>query len=216
VPSSPPSSPLATDRLSADARREALLDVARQLVESTGPSAITMGVVAERAQVTRALVYKHFANKHELLDALYQREALALDRRIRAAVEAAADGFEPKLRAFIGASLDAVEEHGPFFTPLRAAGADASTRQDQPRRDRATVGYFADLAARDFGIDHRTARSVIAVLFSGIRSLLAQMRSRPGAAQRRFLLDTYVELAIGGLTRLAAGAAGAERRPGTG
>jgi len=41
------------------------------------------------------------------------------------------------------------------------------------------------------------------VLFSGIRSLLSQMRSRPGAAQRRFLLDTYVEMTIGALTRLA-------------
>ena len=44
---------------------------------------------------------------------------------------------------------------------------------------------------------------MLAVLFSGIRSLLSQMRSRPGAAQRRFLVDTYVEATIGALTRLA-------------
>lgn len=162
-----------------------------------------MGKVAERAEVTRALVYKHFENKHELLVELYRREARLLDRRIRAVVEAAPDGFEPKLRAFIGATLDAVDGHAPFFAPLREAGVAGGARKDQHRWDRATVSYFADRAVRDFGIDPRTARSVISVLFSGIRSLLSQMRSRPGAAQREFLLDTYVETAIGAMERLA-------------
>ncbi len=191
------------ERLTADERRTALLDAARALVDQGGPGAVTMGAVAERAKVTRALVYKHFANKEELLVALYRREARRLDRRIAAEVAEAADGFAPELRAFVGATLDALEEHGPFFTPLREAGTDQRTRSDQRRRDRRTVGYFADLAEQEFGIDERTARSVIAVLFSGIRSLLSQMRSRPGAAQRAFLVDTYVEAAIGALTRLA-------------
>jgi AcrR family transcriptional regulator len=192
-----------SERLSADDRREALLDVAKGLVNDVGPGAITMGVVADQAGVTRALVYKHFANKHDLLVALYRREARGIDRAIRAEVVAAPDGFEPKLRAFIGATMDLLDQHGPFFTPLREASTDRAPRQDQRRRDQRTVAYFAELAERDFGIDGRTARSVIAVLFSGVRSLLSQMRSRPGASQRRFLLDTYVEMTIGALTRLA-------------
>lgn len=191
------------ERLPADERRAVLLDVTRVLVRDAGPGPVTMGLVAERAGVTRALVYKHFANKDDLLRTLYRREAQRLDRHIRARVEAAPEGFEAKLRAFVGATLDAVEEHAPFFTPLRAAGAEGDARRDQRSRDRRTVDYFARQAARDFGIDLRTARSVIAVLFSGIRSLLSQMRSRPGPAQRAFLLDTYVETALGALDRLA-------------
>jgi AcrR family transcriptional regulator len=191
------------ERMSADARRTALLDVTRSLVRELGPGAITFGLVAQRAEVTRALVYKHFGNKDDLLGELYRREARQLDRAIRVQVEAAPEGFEPKLRAFVGATLDSVEEHAPFFTPLRAAGAGEGTRDDQRGWDRRTVAYFAQQAARDFGIDVRTARSVIAVLFSGIRSLLSQMRSRPGAAQREFLLDTYVEMSVGALDRLA-------------
>ena len=199
----------AAERLSADARRAALLDVTKALVSADGPGSVTVGAVASRAGVTRALVYKHFANKDDLLRALYQREAKRLDRQIRSVVADAPDGFEPKLRAFIGATLDAVEEHGPFFTPLRATAADDSTRRDQRTRDRGTVGYFAELAAADFGIELPTARSVIAVLFSGIRSLLSQLRSRPGSAQREFLLDTYVEMTLGALDRLAAPPTGA-------
>jgi AcrR family transcriptional regulator len=191
------------ERLSADQRKAALFDAAKALVDEAGPGRVTIGAVADRAGVTRALVYKHFGNKDDLLQALYRREAERLDRKIAADVAATPDGFEPKLRAFIGATLDAVEEHAPFFTPLREAGAGRSTRQDQRRRDRRTVDYFARQAATDFDVDLRTARSVIAVLFSGIRSLLSQMRSRPGAAQREFLLDTYVETALGALDRLA-------------
>jgi AcrR family transcriptional regulator len=190
--------------MSADERRSALLDVARSLVGDIGPGAVTIGRVAEAAGVTRALVYKHFGNKDDLLEALYRREAQRLDRRMRAQVEAAPDGFEARLRAFIGVTLDAAEEHAPFFTPLRQAGAATrSARGDQRDRDRRTVDYFARLAVDTFGLDLRTARSVIAVLFSGIRSLLSQMRSRPGPAQRAFLLDTYVDMTLGALERLA-------------
>jgi AcrR family transcriptional regulator len=208
VPASP-----GPDRLTAEARRDGLLDVARDLVLEVGPDRITMGTIAARAGVTRALVYKHFADRHDLLDALYRREARSLDRRIRVAVEAAEGGFEPRLRAFVGATLDAIDESAPFFTPLRAAGAARGGREDQRQRDRRTVGYFADLAERDFSIDAKTARTVIAVLFSGVRTLLGQMRSRPGAASRQVLLDTYVEMTLGALTRLAEGApAGTARR----
>lgn len=191
------------ERLSGDERREALLDVAKAIVEERGPAGVTMGTVAERAQVTRALVYKHFSNKESLLLDLYRREARALDRRIRRHVESADDGFEPKLRAFVGACLDAVSEHGRFFTPLRGVGSDPSARQQQRRWDRSTSGYFAELAAREFEIDESTAASAIGVMFSGIQALLSQMRRSPGARQRQLLEATYVEMTIGAMRRLA-------------
>ncbi len=36
-----------------------------------------MEAVAERAGVSRPLVYKHFANRGELLASLYQRESIS-------------------------------------------------------------------------------------------------------------------------------------------
>lgn len=193
-----------TERLSGDDRRESLLDVTKAIVQETGPAGVNMGTVAERAEVTRALVYKHFENKEALLIELYRREARRLDKQLRIRVEAAPDGFEPKLRAFAGAVLDAVDEHAPFFAPLRGAGRNRTARQDQRGWDRRTVGYFAGLAADEFSIDEETARAVIAVLLAGIQSLLSQMRSRPGAGQRAFLEDLYVDTAVGALTHIAA------------
>lgn len=203
----------ASERLSGDERRSLLLDVTKEIVTEAGPTAVSMGSVAERADVTRALVYKHFDNKEALLTELYRREARLLDRHIRRIVESAPDGFEPKLRAFVGASLDAVDEHGPFFAPLRGVGRDRGARQEHRAWDRRTTGYFVSLAVRDFGVDKDTATTVLAVLFSGIQSLLSQMRSRPGPGRRQFLEDTYVATTLGALAHLAATGAQAEATP---
>lgn len=191
------------ERLPADQRRQALLDVAKDLVNESGPDAVTMGAVAERAEVTRALVYKHFDNKDTLLLELYRREASALDRGIRRQVEAADDGFEPKLRAFVRGCLDAAGEHGPFFAPLRSARTSDDARRQQRRWDRRTSGYFADLAAAEFGIEPATAATAIGVLFSGIQTLLSQLRRSPSAERRGELEAVYVEMTIGALERLA-------------
>lgn len=191
------------ERLSADERRQHLLDVTMAMVVDDGPTAVSMGAVADAAGVTRALVYKHFENKDALLVELYRREAAALDTAIRERVAEADDGFEPKLRAFIGASLDAVGAEGQIFTLLRGARDDGTARRDQRRWDRRTVGYFVDLAVRDLGVPEEEARSAIGVLFTGIQALLFQLRRSPGDDRRRFLEDTYVAVTLGALDRLA-------------
>lgn len=192
----------APERLSGDERRSALLDVTKDIVLEHGSNAVTMGSVAERAEVTRALVYKHFENKDELLLELYRREARILDRHIRRAVVAAPAGFEPKLRAFIGAALDAAEEHGPFFAPLRGVGRNREVRDEQREWDRRTSRYWIAQAIDEFGVDREVAAAAIGVLFSGMSSLLSQMRARPGPERRQFLEDVYVELTLGALGRL--------------
>jgi AcrR family transcriptional regulator len=192
--------------LTSDARRELLLDVTRELLAEGGPRAVTMGTVADRAEVTRALVYKHFDNKHDLLAAAYQREAKQLDRAIRVQVTEAPDGFEPKLRAFTRAVLGAVGEHGRFFASLRAFGATDATRRDQRSWDRRTVAYFSDLAATEFALDARTARTVMSILLSGVDALVGQVRAKSTAEELRFLEDTYVHATLGALSRVASAA----------
>ena len=59
-------------RLTADARRRQLFDVALTLFAEHGYSATTMDDIAEAAGVTKPLVYQHFDSKRalylELLD----------------------------------------------------------------------------------------------------------------------------------------------------
>lgn len=190
------------ERLTADARRESLLDVSREMVIEAGPSSVTMGSVAERAQVTRALVYKHFDNKDDLLLEVYRREAGRLDRRIRRHVVAADEGLEPKLRALVTATLDGVAEHGPFFTPLRDVGAQRSAKADQRGWDRRTVRYFSGLAEQEYALPAAVARSAMGVQLTGLQSLFSQARGR-SAARRRELEEIYVDGVLGAFDRLS-------------
>ena len=61
-------------RLSAGERREQLLDVAKALVDERGFHGISIEAVAREAGITRPVVYGHFADLKELLEALVDRE----------------------------------------------------------------------------------------------------------------------------------------------
>ena len=56
--------------------------MAGELVASADADSVTMEAVAERAGVSRPLVYKHFANRAELLASLYQRESILLHQEL--------------------------------------------------------------------------------------------------------------------------------------
>src|SRR5579864_9099669 len=76
-------------RLARADRRDVLLDAAAELVATGDIETVSMEAVAERAGVSRPLVYKHFANRIDLLAALYQRESALLHNELSAAVTAA-------------------------------------------------------------------------------------------------------------------------------
>lgn len=190
-------------RMSAEDRREVLLDAASAMVMDGGPTAVTMGTVAERCEVARGLVYKHFANREEILRALYHREAARIDRLIRREIAAAPDGFEPKFRAYVAGVVEHVAEMSPMLVQLQGVSADAGFSTTQHDWDRRTVAYFADLAVDRFGIDRARARLATPMLLGGIAPLLAQLRSTSGRAKRAALQQLYCDLAIGALAAIA-------------
>jgi AcrR family transcriptional regulator len=193
-----------TERLGRDDRRTALIDAAAALVAESGVDAVSMDSVAGRAGVSRPLVYKHFANRHELLAAVYRREAAELDAAIVAAVERA-EGFEDKVRALVRSVLAALTTHGPIFVPLARAGVrGGAVRAEQRARDRRTARFFARLAMDEYALRETEAMAATAVLLTGIESLRAQSSTGPGPQRRRFLEDLYVELVVGGLARVGA------------
>jgi AcrR family transcriptional regulator len=60
--------------MSAAARREQLLDVTTELVVERGFPAVSVEAVAQRAGITRALIYQHFGDLDALLQAAIDRE----------------------------------------------------------------------------------------------------------------------------------------------
>jgi AcrR family transcriptional regulator len=60
----------------APARREQLLDATKAVVAEDGFHGVSIEAVARRAGITRPIVYRHFADLGELLDALVERETV--------------------------------------------------------------------------------------------------------------------------------------------
>ena len=191
------------ERLPADQRRESLLDVARELVVRGGPDAVTMGTVAERAEVTRALVYKHFENRGAILAALYKRAATALDRSIRRHVLDAPEGFEHKLRALVHATVAAVGSHGDLFPGLRTYGNDAGFRRERGAWDRRTAAYFAELAAAELGIYPAVARPAVTIVLGGIEPVVTQVQSERDPERHALIEELFVDMGVASLQRLA-------------
>lgn len=62
--------------------RRALIDAARRLLESEGPSALSLRAVAREAGVSPAAPYHHFKDKGELLEAVAQEGWELLDQAL--------------------------------------------------------------------------------------------------------------------------------------
>lgn len=60
----------------ADQAREALLDAAERCLLARGPRAATMDAIAREAGYTRTIVYRHFATRDELIQAMVTRLAM--------------------------------------------------------------------------------------------------------------------------------------------
>lgn len=63
--------------------RERLLDVARQLFASNGLERTTMNDIATASDKGRRTIYTYFKNKMEIYEAVIEREAEAIVRRLR-------------------------------------------------------------------------------------------------------------------------------------
>lgn len=163
-----------------------------------------MDSVADRAGVSRPLVYKHFANRTGMLVDLYRREAALMHAELTAAVRAE-ETIEGTFRALVRSALEASSRRRELFTALRSAGAwNRELRHEHRARDRQTIQFFADLACRQLRIPAAEAESATMMLLTAMESVLGQWQARRTPANAVLLEETYLDVVIGGLERMAA------------
>ena len=203
-----------TRRRSAAERRAQYLEVATALVTEHGADAVTMEAVAAGANVNKALLYRQFSNRSELLLALFQQETQALDSRVLAAMDAA-DGFEGKLRAWVHAWFAYMGRQGTlYYRLLDAARTVASSAASSPNRERQRrlIVFHGNWYAEEYGIATDEAHDIAAVLIAGLSGAIDRWVGSPGAATRRRLEETYVQMVLGSLERVSSASNGSARK----
>jgi AcrR family transcriptional regulator len=98
-------------RLTPEARRRQLVTVGAEMFATRPYESVLMEEVAERAGVSRALLYKYFANKRDLFAAVYQEASEGLlDHTV----------FDPQA-PFLEQVVAALDVHFDYFAANRSA-----------------------------------------------------------------------------------------------
>jgi AcrR family transcriptional regulator len=190
-------------RMSADARREQLLDTAAQLLVEDGFDALTMEAVSQRAGASKTLGYVYFDNIDDVISSLAIRELGGSDARIRDAVEAvpATAPFAERIGAGVGAYLLEMVERGALLNAINAG--IQSGRLSVPTTQEPLFDYLAALIEREFRFGKR--RSFV---YAGILGAAAFGHATL-VLGGRFSLETAkaecVEFFLGGLAARTSG-----------
>jgi AcrR family transcriptional regulator len=168
-------------RESGKAKREAIIDAARALFLSKGYEATTIADVASAAGVAVGSVYRHVADKRELLDAV---RAVTL-QRFRETVDAAALGDGP-LAARVDAAIDAAfafaEATPEIVQVLELMPSDVGgTSTAETRTVHAAIKGFIEHESEAGTIAPTTKTEIGAVLVWGTMAAALRAASAPGA-----------------------------------
>ncbi|HEY1968600.1 MAG TPA: TetR/AcrR family transcriptional regulator [Pseudonocardia sp.] len=178
-------------RLSRDARRVQLLGAARDVFAAQGYHAAAMDDIADRAGVSKPVLYQHFPSKLELYRALLTTYAEELTDRLRSALVEFTDN-ELRVRAAISAYFDFVGGDSESFrlvfeSDLRSE-PEAAEVLDKALTD--CVDLVADAVTTDAGLDRDRAQ-LLAVGLVGLSQVTARYWLNAGKSIPR---DEAVEL----------------------
>lgn len=104
------------ERLNATARRAQLIDVGRRVFAERGYEAASVEEIAERAKISKPIVYEHFGGKEGLYAVIVDREMEHVVARITEAISTGTP--RARLEAAAVAFLRYVKEHPDGFAVL--------------------------------------------------------------------------------------------------
>ncbi|NNE12025.1 MAG: TetR/AcrR family transcriptional regulator [Ilumatobacter sp.] len=146
-----------THRLSADARREQILDVAIEVFGRAGYHGASMNDIAEAAGVTKPVLYQHFDSKGDLYRALLDEVGARMIDAITKATVDATDGRELTERGFRAYFRWVAHRHDEFMLLFSGSARPDGEFSAQIRRiTDAAAEAIAPLISVDIDAQHRT------------------------------------------------------------
>jgi AcrR family transcriptional regulator len=147
-----------TSRLPRGARRQQLLGAAREVFVAQGFHAAAMDDIADRAGVSKPVLYQHFPGKRELYLALLEQQVDELSDRVRAAM-AGTDDNRTRVDGAVGAYFDFIDAEGEAFRLVFESDLrnDADVRTAVDRGARQCIEAIAEVIAVETGADPERA-----------------------------------------------------------
>jgi AcrR family transcriptional regulator len=161
-------------RLPRSARRKQLLGAAQEVFVANGYHAAAMDDIAERAGVSKPVLYQHFPSKLELYLALLDQHADTLERHVREALESTTDNHD-RVYGCVRAYFDFVDDPGGAFRLVFESDLrnEPAVRERVDRALQRSVEAIADTIARDTGL-HREDAEMLSCGLAGAAEVSAR------------------------------------------
>ncbi len=186
--------PARGQRLPRSARRRQLLGAAQEIFVAQGYHAAAMDDIAERAGVSKPVLYQHFPGKLELYLALLDEHATALVKRVRDALETTTDNKQ-RVAASIAAYFDFVDVDGEGFRLVFESDLrnDPVVSERVERMTRECIDAITETIAHDTGFRAEEAQ-LLSVGLTGMAEIGARWWL---SSEDRVPKDRAVELLVG-------------------
>ncbi|MGY1838318.1 MULTISPECIES: TetR/AcrR family transcriptional regulator [unclassified Modestobacter] len=208
-PAPAPSAGRRTARLPRGARRLQLLRAAQDVFVAQGYHAAAMDDIADRAGVSKPVLYQHFPGKRELYLALLEQHVDELTDRVRQAMAGTEDN-RVRVDGAVGAYFDFIDAEGEAFRLVFESDLrnDAEVRELADRGTHAVTEAIAEVIAADTGADRERALLLAAGLTGLAESSARWWLARKGTLSRDEAVALMSALAWRGIS-------GFPRRDGT-
>jgi len=141
-------------RLPRSARRKQLLAAAQQIFVAQGYHAAAMDEIAERAGVSKPVLYQHFPGKLDLYLALLDTHCDAIIAKVRDAMLATPDNKE-RVKGAVRAYFDFVDHESEAFRLVFESDLrnDPAVRERVERVEQGCIAAVTDTIISDTGVN---------------------------------------------------------------
>jgi AcrR family transcriptional regulator len=195
-------------------RRVNLVKAGRDVLFERGYGDLSMERVAERAGVSKALVYDHFANRRDLFLTILSEERARLVQRLAPALSHG--DRETRVRSGVHAFLAGVEDLGEGYAELlrHPLGHDPVLAEEVQRMRDGVAEMIAGILANDIGLSVKQtllpAYTIVGTMEAAADWIVRTPPSqRPPLAQTADLVTRLIWRGLEGAAELAESAAGA-------
>src|SRR3954449_10481701 len=191
-----------TSRLPRGARRVQLLQAAQDVFVAQGFHAAAMDDIADRAGVSKPVLYQHFPGKRELYLALLEEHVGQLADRVRDALAATEDNHE-RVQGAVTAYFEFIDAEGEAFRLVFESDLrnDPDVRAVVDRGTELCVEAIAQVIAADTGADQERALLLAAGLTGLFESSARWRIAYKGTLSRDEAVSLMSTLAWRGISR---------------
>lgn len=201
----PPAGRAAGPRMRRDQRRDQLLTIAQQLFASEGYHHVSMDDIADRALVSKPVLYRHFPSKLDLylavVDACGEDLLTTMDRALEPVQHGQATDGRDVVAAIVRAYISFVEVAGEASSLLFESDVtrDPGVRARVERASVSTRTRIAEALQQAAGLGPAEAATVSAALVAMAQGAAVHRLRQAGTLTAEATTDLVSRLAWGGV-----------------